>query len=233
MKASLSGAGRSWASIEPQPVQIPVDGVSLEGDLVVPADAAGIVLFAHGSGSSCHSPRNQAVARVIQRAGLGTLLLDLLAREEEAVDALDGRYRFNVRLLARRLVGATIWIASQPPTAKLEVGYFGSSTGAAAALIAASQLGAAVGAVVSYAGRPDLAGPMLSRVVTPTMLIVGERDEVVLDLNRKAYVQLSSVKRLVVVPGATHLFDEWGALEKVATLASDWCAQYLRRSSVA
>ncbi|HWP44159.1 MAG TPA: dienelactone hydrolase family protein [Blastocatellia bacterium] len=209
-------------------VQIPTGEAVLEGELKVPATATGIVLFAHGSGSSRHSPRNQFVARVIREAGLATLLFDLLTREEESIDMVTRELRFDIGLLARRLVDATDWIASQDDTQHLRVGYFGSSTGAAAALIAAAELGDQIGAVVSRGGRPDLAGAALPRVLSPTLLIVGGRDFGVIELNQQAYAQLRCRKELKIVPGATHLFEEPGALEEVARLAAEWCSEHLR-----
>jgi dienelactone hydrolase len=209
-------------------VQIPSGPVCLEGELALPAGAAGVVLFAHGSGSSRHSPRNQFVARVIRAAGIGTLLFDLLTREEEAVDMRTGHLRFDIGLLARRLVDATRWIAAGAETRSLRVGYFGASTGGGAALVAAAELGPAIGAVVSRGGRPDLAGEALCRVQSPTLLIVGERDELVIALNEQAYAQLRCEKALEIVPRATHLFEEPGALEEVARLASDWFQRYLQ-----
>lgn len=211
-------------------VRIPVGGAeSLSGDWCLPADAHGLVLFAHGSGSSRHSPRNQQVARHLQEAGTGTLLFDLLTREEEAVDAETAELRFNIPLLATRLAAATVWATRQPEGQRLGIGYFGSSTGGAAALVAAAELGSAVDAVVSRGGRPDLAGRSLSRVKAATLLIVGERDEIVLELNEEALGQLRCKKELAVVPGATHLFEERGALENVADLASTWFLQHLKR----
>ena len=204
--------------------------VTLEGEWCVPAGAVGIVLFAHGSGSSRHSPRNQAVARMLRESGTGTLLLDLLTRDEEAEDARTGELRFDIGLLARRLVAATQWVASQPEGEQmgLGLGYFGSSTGGAAALVAAAELGSVIDAVVSRGGRPDLAGDALTRVQAPTLLIVGERDEVVLQLNEEACVQLRCKKELAVVPQATHLFEEPGALEEVARLAAAWFRRHLK-----
>jgi putative phosphoribosyl transferase len=203
-------------------VQIPVGDASLAGVLEFPADAGGLVLFAHGSGSSRHSPRNQYVARVLRAAGSGTLLFDLLTREEEAEDAYSGHLRFNIAFLAERLVTASRWLSSRPLAQCLPLGYFGSSTGAAAALAAAASLGSAVQAVVSRGGRPDLAMEALPHVAAPTLLIVGERDEVVLQLNEEAFTRLAAEKSLAVVPGATHLFEEPGALEAVARLAAHW-----------
>jgi putative phosphoribosyl transferase len=217
--------------IRARDVQIPSGPAALEGELVVPAGATGVVLFAHGSGSSRHSSRNQYVARVIREAGIGTLLFDLLTQDEETVDLRTGHLRFDIGLLARRLVDATRWIGQEPETRQLRVGYFGASTGGGAALVAAAELGAAVGAVVSRGGRPDLAGPALPRVQSPTLLIVGERDQVVIQLNEEAYAQLRCEKKLEIVPRATHLFEEPGALEDVARLATDWFRQHLQSRS--
>jgi len=203
-------------------------GVTLDGDLTIPADATGVVLFAHGSGSSRHSPRNQRVARAIRKAGTATLLFDLLTQEEEAEDDLTGCLRFDIALLAARLVEATRWIANQPDTQRLGIGYFGASTGGAAALVAADEIGPAIDAVVSRGGRPDLAGDALEQVQSPTLLIVGERDKQVLDLNRIAFARLHCEKELTVIPRATHLFEESGALEEVARLAADWFRRHLR-----
>ncbi|PYM16608.1 MAG: hydrolase [Verrucomicrobia bacterium] len=202
--------------------------VTLDGDLTIPADAVGIVLFAHGSGSSRHSPRNQLVARVIQAAGMGTFLFDLLTKEEEAEDEVTGRLRFDIGLLARRLVEASNWIANQPETPGLGIGYFGASTGGAAALVAAAEIGPGIDAVVSRGGRPDLAGEALEQVKSPVLLIVGERDETVLGLNRSAFVRLRCEKELKVIPRATHLFEEPGALDEVARLAAGWFRRHLR-----
>jgi pimeloyl-ACP methyl ester carboxylesterase len=201
--------------------------VTLDGDLAVPLGATGIVLFAHGSGSGRHSPRNQFVARVIQRTGIATLLFDLLTGDEETEDDVTGRLRFDIGLLARRLVEAGKWIALQPETKKLAVGYFGASTGGAAALVAAAQIGSTIEAIVSRGGRPDLAGDRLGSVQAPTLLIVGERDGTVLELNRGAYPRLRCEKELEVIPRATHLFEEPGTLEEVARLAADWFRRHL------
>lgn len=209
-------------------MELTADGVILEGDLVLPEAAQGLVVFAHGSGSSRHSPRNRYVAQVLQRAGLGTLLLDLLTAEEEAVDVYTRRYRFDIPLLARRLVGVTDWARSAAQTARLALGYFGASTGAAAALIAAADRPEAVRAVVSRGGRPDLAGEALPRVQAPTLLIVGGCDIPVIALNREAYRQLPGEKEMMIVPRATHLFEEPGTLEEVARLAQEWFLKYLR-----
>ncbi|MGZ8847075.1 MAG: dienelactone hydrolase family protein, partial [Pyrinomonadaceae bacterium] len=195
----------------------------------VPNDATGIVLFAHGSGSSRHSPRNQYVARVIREAGVGTLLFDLLTPEEESVDAYTAHLRFDIDLLARRLVAATNWLASENQTKRLAVGYFGASTGGGAALVAAAKLGGHVSAVVSRGGRPDLAGDALPFVTAPTLLIVGGRDYPVIEMNKQALAKLKCQKQLEIVPGATHLFEEPGALEEVARLASEWFVRHLTK----
>jgi pimeloyl-ACP methyl ester carboxylesterase len=202
-------------------VNVPAGDAVLEGDLLVPEGALGLVLFAHGSGSSRHSPRNRFVAETLNRSRIGTLLVDLLTPGEEAADRFTGAHRFDIGLLARRLVAALDWLRAGPADA-LPVGLFGASTGAAAALVAAADRPDDVAAVVSRGGRPDLAGPALRRVRAPTLLIVGGRDEVVLELNRQAYALLPGEKELAVVPDATHLFEEPGALETVATLAADW-----------
>jgi dienelactone hydrolase len=207
-------------------VSINAGTVRLEGDLVIPASAQGIVLFAHGSGSSRQSPRNRYVAQTLQQAGLATLLIDLLTAEEEAIDRYTRHLRFDIGLLATRLVGATDWLRQQPATISLNLGYFGASTGSAAALIAATER--PVAAIVSRGGRPDLAGSALTRIQSPTLLIVGGRDEIVIDLNRRALAQIPAEKQLTIVPGATHLFEEPGALESVADLASQWFQRYLK-----
>ena len=199
-------------------VHIPADGVELEGELVIPSDARGVVLFAHGSGSSRHSPRNTFVAQRLHSAGMGTLLMDLLTVEEDSVY----ENRFDIDLLTWRLERATQWLTEQPEAGSVGVGYFGASTGAAAALNAAATLGPSIGAVVSRGGRPDLAWKALGRVQSPTLLIVGGLDDVVITLNREAYRQLNVEKHLAIVPGATHLFEEPGALEEVARLAAQW-----------
>ena len=209
-------------------VAVPVDGLDLEGTLSVPREATGVVLFAHGSGSSRHSPRNRFVAAELQQAGLGTLLIDLLSAEEERVDARTGELRFDIGLLARRVVAATDWLAKQAAANGLPIGCFGASTGAAAALVAAAERPDVVAAVVSRGGRPDLAGDALGRVRAPTLLIVGGNDEVVLDLNRQAQATLRAETKLEIVPGATHLFPEPGKLERVAELARDWFTRHLR-----
>lgn len=208
-------------------VQIPVGPVALEGNLSLPERARGVVLFAHGSGSSRHSPRNRHVARMLNEVNLATLLVDLLTPEEEAVDARTAHLRFDIGLLAERLLGATDWLMQHPDTRHLRVGYFGASTGAGAALVAAAERPGVVGAVVSRGGRPDLAGPALARVRTPTLLIVGGSDLQVIQLNRMAFAQLRCEKELVIVPGATHLFEEPGTLDEVARLAGEWFERYL------
>lgn len=208
-------------------VPIEAGSVLLEGNLSLPQGARGIVLFAHGSGSSRLSPRNRHVAQLLNQARLATLLVDLLSPEEEAVDLRTAQLRFNIGLLAERLVGITDWLVQQPDTRPLRIGYFGASTGAAAALVAAAERPKIVHAVVSRGGRPDLAGPALAHVEAPTLLIVGGNDPLVIDLNRAALAQLRSEKRLVIVPGATHLFEEPGALDEVARLAREWFERYL------
>ncbi len=208
-------------------VTVTAGTVRLDGTLHVPARAQGAVLFAHGSGSSRHSPRNRAVAQALHAGGLATLLIDLLTPDEETTDVQTSHLRFDIDLLAGRLAGAIDWLAQQGETAHPRVGLFGASTGGGAALVAAAERPEAVGAVVSRGGRPDLAGAALSRVVAPTLLVVGGRDEIVLDLNRRALEEMRCAKRLEVVPGATHLFEEPGALDAVAALARDWFAHYL------
>lgn len=208
-------------------VRIPADGAELAGDLVVPAGATALVIFAHGSGSSRFSPRNRFVAGVLSQAGLATLLFDLLTPAEEDLDRYSGRYRFDIPLLATRLEAATVWAKQEPEPADLKVGYFGASTGAAAALIAAANRPGDIGAVVSRGGRPDLAADYLDRVRAPVLLIVGGNDRVVLELNRQALGKLRCEARLEVVPGAGHLFEEPGALERVAELARDWFETHL------
>jgi putative phosphoribosyl transferase len=208
-------------------VQIDADKVTLHGNLLIPPKPKGLVAFAHGSGSGRHSPRNRYVAEALRREGLATLLFDLLTLDEEAKDLINGRQRFDIGLLARRLAGTTDWLQSQPEVRNLRLGYFGASTGAAAALVAAAEKPDRVGAVVSRGGRPDLAMPVLDRVRSPTLLIVGGNDTVVIDMNRQALARLKAEKELVIVPGATHLFEEPGALEQVARLAGDWFVRHL------
>jgi putative phosphoribosyl transferase len=212
-----------------QVIQVPVGAVTLEGNLNVPENAAGVVLFAHGSGSGRHSPRNRFVARALGKAKHATLLLDLLTEDEEAVDATTGHLRFDIAFLAERLIGATDWVLRHAETRTLPIGYFGASTGAGAALVAAARRPEAIAAIVSRGGRPDLAGSALSRVQAPTLLIVGGDDIPVIGLNQKALDRLGPApKQLVIVPGATHLFEEPGTLEEVARLAADWFSQHLR-----
>ena len=213
-------------------VHIPCGAATLEGTLVIPPAANGIVVFAHGSGSSRHSPRNQFVARVIHESGNGTLLFDLLTPDEEIEDNLTRRLRFNIELLARRLVEVTRWLVAQPAARDLSIGYFGSSTGGGAALVAAAEIGRRIDAVVSRGGRPDLAGAALARVETPTLLIVGGYDDVVIRLNQEALAELHCEKELKIVPGATHLFEEHGALQAVARLAADWFRQHFQSHSI-
>jgi dienelactone hydrolase len=208
-------------------IPISIEGGQLDGDLAVPDGARGIVLFAHGSGSGRHSPRNRYVAEILQNAGLATLLLDLLTPQEEAIDVRTAALRFDIGLLARRLEWAMSWLMQQPQTDKLPVGLFGASTGAAAALIAAADLSQLAKAVVSRGGRPDLAGSALRAVNAPTLFIVGGEDTVVIELNKRAMADLQGEKDLVIIPGATHLFEEPGALEAVAGLAKNWFLQYL------
>lgn len=207
--------------------RIPVDGITLEGDLTVPEGATGIVLFAHGSGSSRFSPRNRAVASELQAGGMATLLLDLLTVEEEQAEAATRHLRFNIELLATRLGAATDWIGRRADTRALPIGYFGASTGAAAALVAASHRRHIIRAVVSRGGRPDLAGEALGTVQAATLLIVGGLDTQVVALNQEAFRRLRCMKRIDIVPGATHLFEEPGALESVSRLARQWFDEYL------
>jgi putative phosphoribosyl transferase len=208
-------------------VQIQAGLAVLSGNLTISENTKTLVLFAHGSGSSRHSPRNQFVARTLNRAGLGTLLFDLLTPEEEVLDIYTREHRFNIGLLAQRLVHATKWARQQKETRDLHIGYFGSSTGGAAALVAAAELRQDVGAVVSRGGRPDLADAALPMVEAPTLLIVGGNDDIVIELNEKARDQMRCEVSLEIIPGATHLFEEPGALETVAKLASDWFSLHL------
>lgn len=209
-------------------ITIPLAGVSLGGELNLPPGAVGLVLFAHGSGSSRQSPRNQHVARTLQEAGLGTLLFDLMTVEEEQAEALTRHLRFNIPFLAERLAGATRWALGQATTREMNAGFFGSSTGAAAALVAAAELGQTIRAVVSRGGRPDLASDALDRVTAPTLLIVGGDDSPVIQLNEEAYSRLQCERALRIVPGASHLFEEQGALEAVAKMAAEWFANHLQ-----
>ena len=205
-----------------RPVQISAGDATLEGSLSIPEDASRLVLFVHGSGSSRRSPRNRLVAQKLNDAGLATLLFDLLTRSEEAVDLRTAQHRFDISLLAERLVHATKWARENTITRNLRIGYFGASTGGAAALVAAAELPRDVGAIVSRGGRPDLAGGALPRVCAPTLLVVGGEDDVVIDLNEQARLQMRGEVQLEIIPGATHLFEEPGALERVAHLAADW-----------
>lgn len=225
----MERATASTGLVEHQ-VRVETGPVTLEGNLGVPEGARGVVLFAHGSGSGRHSPRNRFVARQLRAAGLATLLVDLLTEDEEAVDQYTARLRFDIGLLAGRLAGATDWLAQDPRTAGLAVGYFGASTGGGAALVAAARRPDRVGAVVSRGGRPDLAGEALPAVRAPTLLIVGGDDVPVIGLNEEALAQLgATVKQLVIVPGASHLFEEPGKLEEVARLAAEWFGRHLSR----
>jgi putative phosphoribosyl transferase len=208
-------------------VQIQAGQEVLFGNLNIPENANTLVLFAHGSGSGRHSPRNQFVARTLNNAGLATLLFDLLTQQEEAIDMRTREHRFNIGFLAERLVHATKWSKQQEQTRDLRIGYFGSSTGGAAALVAGAELPQDVGAIVSRGGRPDLAGEALPKVQAPTLLIVGGNDDVVIELNEQARDQMRCKVKLEIVPGATHLFEEPGALEQVAKLASDWFVYHI------
>jgi dienelactone hydrolase len=220
---SKSEAGKSS-------VRISIGRAAMQGDLGMPANPQGIVLFAHGSGSSRHSPRNHYVARVLENRGLATLLIDLLTPEEEVIDDRTAEYRFDIPMLAGRLVTIVDWLRHHPETAALPIGLFGASTGGGAALIAAAERPREIAAIVSRGGRPDLAGPALAKVVTPTLLIVGGLDTPVIQMNRDAMKQMAVAATLEIVPGATHLFEEPGTLEKVAELAADWFAHYLQRA---
>jgi putative phosphoribosyl transferase len=210
-------------------IKILARGATLDGNLTVPDAARGLVLFVHGSGSSRRSPRNRFVARMLNDAGLATLLFDLLTPEEESVDIQTREHRFDIGLLAERLGSATDWASHEAGVRDLRIGYFGSSTGGGAALVAAAAHPELVGAVVSRGGRPDLAGPALPKVKTPTLLIVGGADDVVIDLNRQAMAEMRCEVQLEIVPGATHLFEEPGTLEQVAQLASKWLVHHLGR----
>jgi len=213
--------------VEERLVQVASGSVNLEGNLNVPEAAPGVVLFAHGSGSSRHSPRNRYVAQVLNQAGFATLLIDLLTPDEEAVDRQTGHLRFNINFLAERLIDATQWLAQNLHIHNLRIGYFGASTGAGAALVAAAQRPEAISAIVSRGGRPDLAGASLPNVQAATLLIVGGNDTPVIEMNQQALAQLRVEKKLEIVPGATHLFEEPGALEEVARLAREWFELYL------
>jgi putative phosphoribosyl transferase len=212
--------------VEGREVSISAGGVLLKGDLAMPERARGVVLFAHGSGSSRHSPRNQFVAQRLQEAGLATLLMDLLTLREEEEDARTARLRFDMGLLGQRLIAALDWLADDPRTRAVPVGCFGASSGAGGALVAAAERPESISAVVSRGGRPDLAGDALPRVQAPTLLIAGSRDTAVIEMNRQALERLRCVKELVIVPGASHLFEEPGTLEVVAELAAGWFIRY-------
>ncbi len=215
-------------ALAPREVRIPVGDASLYGDLVLPPGFRGLVLFAHGSGSGRHSARNRQVAQHLQHVGIATLLFDLLTAQEEQTDLNTREHRFDISLLTRRMQDATVWAAAQPELQHAAIGYFGASTGSAAALIAAARLGDQIAAVVSRGGRPDLAGPVaLAAITAPTLLIVGAADHPVVELNEQAHAQLRCEKRLALVPGATHLFEEAGALEQVAQLACSWFLSHL------
>jgi dienelactone hydrolase len=209
--------------VEEKQIKIPVDTVKLDGILAVPKDARALVVFAHGSGSSRLSPRNRLVSGVLQKAGIGTLLFDLLTAKEDEVYG----NRFNIPLLTGRLKAATLWARERHETAKLKIGYFGASTGSAVALVAAADFGKEIKAIVSRGGRPDLAEDALGKVIAPTLLIVGGEDKVVIGLNKKAYDLIKVEKQLKIVSGATHLFEEPGALEEVAELAAEWFKEHL------
>lgn len=215
-----------------EPVRVPAGSVTLEGNLAAPSDSRGVVLFAHGSGSGRHSPRNRFVAEQLRAAGLATLLIDLLTEDEEGIDHYTGSLRFDIGMLAGRLVAATDWLCRDSRTTGLSVGYFGASTGGGAALVAAAIRPKVVRAVVSRGGRPDLARDSLAEVQAPTLLIVGGDDEPVIPLNEDAIARLAApVKKLVIVPGASHLFEEPGKLQEVVRLAADWFLRYLDPSA--
>lgn len=225
--------GASGGGTGERPVRIAAGPVVLDGDLAVPEGAFGVVVFAHGSGSSRHSSRNRYVAQELRGAGLATLLMDLLTPDEEHAERYTRHLRFDIGLLAGRLVHAVEWLAAQPDTASLPVGCFGASTGGGAALVAAAERPDAIRAVVSRGGRPDLAGEALPRVLAPTLLLVGGDDTPVIGMNQEAMAQMRAETRLEIVPGATHLFEEPGALEQVARLAADWFARHLRKGQTA
>lgn len=217
------------SAVEECPVRIPIGDITMDGSLCVPTRAQAIVIFAHGSGSSRLSPRNHFVARELRLGGLGTLLFDLLTKDEEDVDEYSAELRFNIRLLASRLTGATEWIKHFAGAEDFKIGYFGASTGAAAALVAAAEKPDMVNAVVSRGGRPDLAADFLSKVKAPTLLIAGGEDKSVIDMNLYALRKLKVEKKMEIIPGATHLFEEPGALEQVSQLARGWFVKYLNR----
>lgn len=208
-------------------VTVPFGKLILRGNLNIPKDAKGIIIFAHGSGSGRKSPRNRFVAKALQQGNLATFLIDLLSMEEESVDLITRELRFNIPLLAKRLEVVTDWVKKKPATQSLKIGYFGASTGAAAALVAAAEKGKDIFALVSRGGRPDLAGESLKKVTAPTLLIVGSKDTEVIGLNEEALKLLQCEKKLAIIPHATHLFEEPGALEEVATLAGKWFKKHL------
>jgi putative phosphoribosyl transferase len=228
----MTDRGSRTPAAATRPVRVPVGPVALHGDFGLPPKPLGLILFAHGSGSSRHSFRNQFVARVLERHGFATLLIDLLTESEEAIDQQTAHLRFDIGLLAARLVAIVDWLGRTPETAGLPIGLFGASTGGGAALVAAAERDQ-VGAVVSRGGRPDLAGSVLARVKAPTLLIVGGRDEPVIGMNREAAAQMPGEVGFEIVPGATHLFEEPGALERVAALAADWFTRHLKRHEAA
>ena len=219
---------KSVLEIKEKAVEIQIDQTAIDGNLVSPETAAGIVLFAHGTGSSRFSPRNRFVSQVLHQHKLATLLVDLLTVLEESEDMQTGHLRFNIPFLSERLVGVTEWIEKNPETSDLKIGYFGASTGAAAALMASVEIGSLIKAIVSRGGRPDLASDVLTEVQAPTLLIVGGYDLPVIEMNRQAFRKLNTEKKMVIIPNATHLFEESGALEEVARHAQEWFTQYLR-----
>jgi putative phosphoribosyl transferase len=208
-------------------IEIPVQDAILEGDLILPEEAKNLIIFVHGSGSSRFSPRNQFVAQILNQAGFATLLFDLLTHKEEEIDEMTGDYRFNIELLAERLIKVTDWITSNSETKKLSIGYFGASTGAAAALLAAAKRPKQIHAVVSRGGRPDLAVAGFENIQAPTLLIVGGQDDSVIQMNQAAAQKLPCVKKILIIPGATHLFEESGKLEEVSEAAVGWFQEFL------
>ena len=227
---TINDEGRpSGATAAERNVVVSTGSIALEGTIAIPPNARGVVLFAHGSGSSRFSPRNRYVAEELRAGGLGTLLVDLLTPNEESIDVRTRELRFDIGLLAERLVGAISWLSTEKVTRDLGVGLFGASTGGGAALVAAARVPDRVDAVVSRGGRPDLAGEALPDVRAPTLLIVGGRDDVVIDLNKRAMTQMTATVKLEIVPRATHLFEEQGALEEVARLARDWLLRHMRQ----
>lgn len=223
--------GRFTKSKDSTFVEIQLDMVTLEGNILIPKDSHGIVLFAHGSGSGRMSPRNRFVASVLNQNGIATLLFDLLTRDEEEIDTQTAHLRFDISLLSQRLIQTTDWLLNNSKIAHMNIGYFGASTGAAAALVAAVARSKIIKAVVSRGGRPDLAGASLDSVKCPTLLLVGGYDDVVIDLNKQALNKIKAEKKLIIIPEATHLFEEPGKLEQVAEYASNWFVQYLGGSN--